>query len=109
MSFRDGVVKFVRAMVGGRPGLSAGSTGKFDVYEVDRGECVRGTAPISVHAGCHGCGTSFIAREHDGMQQIPNGVLLICPSCGERQAISAALFQVADPSSIDHNIWRDDT
>lgn len=47
----------------------------------------------SVTATCRSCGAEFSATSPaSGLERISGGVVLTCPKCGNRQAISEARF-----------------
>lgn len=68
-------------------------TGLFEILncELSQGEV---DAPCQISACTYRCCncSGITSSTDDHLEQVPGGVALKCPSCGKRQAISAARF-----------------
>ena len=45
-----------------------------------------------LHAECLNCSTTLRARPGKGLESVEGGVVITCPACGSRQAVSNQLF-----------------
>lgn len=70
-------------------------TGLFQLIEVHgdmAGTPPRFTRIRAAQAVCEGCRQFSYLTEFQGIHSIPGGVVITCPGCGARQAVSNARF-----------------